>query len=99
METSYVLFGTFVLLQVVDVVLTIKALKLGGREVNPLLRKAFEKYGVVESLVVVKAAMIGVVAAFLPMLPQWLMLLFVAVYLWVAQNNYGVVKKLSERNK
>lgn len=99
METSYVLFGTFVFLQVVDSVLTIKALKLGGREVNPLLRKAFEKYGVVPSLVVVKSAMIGVVAAFLPMLPQWLMLLFVAVYLWVAYNNYGVVEKLADRNK
>jgi len=99
METSYVLFGTFALLQVVDALLTIKALKLGGGEVNPLLRKAFEKFGVVESLVVVKSAMVGIVAAFLPMLPNWLLLLFVAVYLWVAQNNYGVVEKLSKNNK
>lgn len=96
---EYILFSTFAVLQVVDVVLTIKALKLGGREVNPLLRKAFEKYDVLPTLVSVKAVMLGVVWLLLPVLPQWLMLLFVAVYLWVAQNNYGVVKKLSERNK
>jgi hypothetical protein len=83
----------FLALQVLDIWTTLKALKLGGREVNPVLAKLFEKFDPLATMVMVKLA--GVWAL-------WYVDLYVltgimcAVYLWVVDRNLAVVKKLQK---
>jgi hypothetical protein len=83
----------FIALQGLDIWTTLKALKLGGREVNPVLAKAFNYADPLAVMVVVKLA--GVWALW------WLDNYFVtgllcAVYLWVVDRNLAVVKKLQK---
>jgi len=83
----------FIALQVLDIWTTLKALKLGGREVNPVLAKAFNYADPLAVMVVIKLA--GVWAL-------WYVDLYVltgimcAVYLWVVDRNLAVVKKLQK---
>ncbi len=84
----------FIGLQGLDIWSTLTALKLGGREVNPILAKLFERYDPLATMVAVKLA--GVWALW------WLDNYFVtgllcAVYLWVVDRNLAVVKKLQKR--
>jgi len=88
MNTAFLFI--FIALQVLDIWTTLKALKLGGREVNPVLAKLFEKFDPLATMVAVKLA--GVWAL-------WYVDLYVltgimcAVYLWVVDNNLRVIKK------
>ena len=83
----------FIALQVLDIWTTLKALKLGGREVNPVLAKLFEKFDPLATMVTIK--LLGVWAL-------WYVDLYVltgimcAVYLWVVDRNLAVVKKLQQ---
>jgi hypothetical protein len=91
MNTAFLFI--FIALQVLDIWTTLKALKLGGREVNPVLAKAFNYADPLAVMVVVKLA--GVWALW------WLDNYFVtgllcAVYLWVVDRNLAVVKKLQK---
>jgi hypothetical protein len=66
-------------------------LKLGGREVNPVLAKAFNYADPLAVMVVVKLA--GVWALWY--LDNYFITgLLCAVYLWVVDRNLAVVKKL-----
>jgi hypothetical protein len=81
----------FLALQVLDIATTLKALKLGGREVNPVLAKAFNYADPLAVMVVVKLA--GVWALWY--LDNYFITgLLCAVYLWVVDRNLAVVKKL-----
>ena len=88
MNTAFLVI--FAVLQVLDIWTTLKALKLGGREVNPVLAKAFNYADPLAVMVAVKLA--GVWAL-------WYVDLYVltgimcAVYLWVVDNNLRVIKK------
>ena len=83
----------FIALQVLDIATTLKALKLGGREVNPILAKAFNYADPLAVMVVIKLA--GVWALW------WLDMyvltgIMCAVYLYVVDQNLAVVKKLQK---
>ena len=83
----------FIALQALDIATTLKALKLGGREVNPILAKLFEKFDPLATMVAVKLA--GVWALW------WLDMyvltgIMCAVYLYVVDQNLAVVKKLQK---
>ena len=83
----------FLALQVLDIWTTLKALKLGGREVNPVLSKAFNYADPLAVMVVIKLA--GVWALW------WLDMyvltgIMCAVYLYVVDQNLAVVKKLQK---
>jgi hypothetical protein len=81
----------FLALQVLDIATTLKALKLGGREVNPVLAKAFNYADPLAVMVVVKLA--GVWALWY--LDNYFITgLLCAVYLYVVDQNLAVVKKL-----
>ena len=89
MNTAFLFI--FIALQALDIWTTLKALKLGGREVNPVLAKAFNYADPLAVMVVTKLA--GVWALW------WLDNYFItgllcAVYLWVVDRNLAVVKKL-----
>lgn len=91
MNTAFLFI--FIALQVLDIWTTLKALKLGGREVNPVLAKLFEKFDPLATMVTIK--LLGVWAL-------WYVDLYVltgimcAVYLWVVDRNLAVVKKLQQ---
>ena len=83
----------FLALQALDIWTTLKALKLGGREVNPVLAKLFEKFDPLATMVAVKLA--GVWALWY--LDNYFITgLLCAVYLWVVDRNLAVVKKLQK---
>jgi hypothetical protein len=81
-------------LNALDVWSTLKALKLGGREVNPILAKAFNYADPLAVMVVIKLA--GVWALW------WLDMyvltgIMCALYLYVVDRNLGVIEKLKKR--
>ena len=91
MNTAFLLI--FIALQALDIWTTLKALKLGGREVNPILAKAFNYADPLAVMVVIKLA--GVWALW------WLDMyvltgIMCAVYLYVVDQNLAVVKKLQK---
>jgi hypothetical protein len=51
----------FILLNVMDVSLTLRIIKKGGREINPILKKLMDKFGVVPALLVTKSLLIALV--------------------------------------
>lgn len=63
MALIYILFAAFVVLQVLDIYTTRKVLSDGGKELNPLLVKLFERFGVDKTLLVTKAAAVAIFAA------------------------------------
>lgn len=69
----------FAALSALDAWLTLKILKAGGRELNPIVRKAMDRFGRERGLALVKIPTL-ILAAFLP----WWMLLGLCVL-------YGVV--------
>ncbi len=80
----------FFALQVLDIWTTLKALKMGAREVNPILAKAFEYAEPLFVMVTIK--LLGIWAL-------WYADMYVitglacAVYLWVIDNNLRVIRK------
>jgi hypothetical protein len=91
MNTAFLFI--FIGLQAADIWSTLTALRLGGREVNPILAKLFERYDPLTTMVAVKLA--GVWALW------WLDMyvltgIMCAVYLYVVDQNLAVVKKLQK---
>jgi hypothetical protein len=88
--TGQLLFlSIFVVLQVLDIWTTLKALKMGCREVNPVLAKLFTRYDPLLVLVVFK--LIGIWALW------WVDMyaltgIMCAMYLWVVNNNLDVIQ-------
>ena len=89
MNTAFLFI--FIALQAADIWSTLTALKLGGREVNPVLAKAFNYADPLAVMVVIKLA--GVWAL-------WYVDMYVitglacAAYLWVIDNNLRVIQRL-----
>ena len=87
---NLIFLAIFIALQIGDIWSTLTALKLGGREVNPVLAKLFEKFDPLATMVMVKLA--GVWALWY--LDNYFITgLLCAVYLWVVDNNLRVIKK------
>ncbi len=78
----------FIALQVADIATTLHALKIGKREVNPILRRLFEYFTPAKVLLVFKAA--GIVAIWAVNLP-WLTAAACVVYAVVVASNLRVV--------
>jgi len=79
----------FVVLQVLDIWTTLTALKMGHREMNPVLAKAFTYAEPLAVMVVIKLA--GVWALWWADM-YWLTGLMCAMYLWVVNNNLDVIQ-------
>jgi hypothetical protein len=94
MQINEIFLFIFIALNALDVWSTLKALKLGGREVNPILAKAFNYADPLAVMVVIKLA--GVWALW------WLDMyvltgIMCALYLYVVDRNLGVIEKLKKR--
>lgn len=83
------------LLQLADIVTTLKLLGKGGRELNPFLRWLFEQIGTVPALIAVKSVFMAAVymARDIPQV-EWLMWLLIAFYLLIFWNNMKVIRNV-----
>ena len=85
--TTHHWFAAFVSVNVLDAVLTLYALRLGGAEANPLIRALMRRVHPALALVIVKGAFIVAVAVWLADVAPWLPLLtgiFAAICAWNA---------------
>lgn len=64
--TFYPLFAMLVALNIIDVILTIRILDRGGREINPVMAALMRAFGVKPALIAFKLAILAVVYIFLP---------------------------------
>lgn len=54
----YTWFALFALFNLLDAVTTVKALRMGGREINPAMARIMRVAGIVPALVLMKTAML-----------------------------------------
>jgi hypothetical protein len=80
----------FVLLNAADIYTTHTVLKQGGRELNPILAKLFEK---ADPIVVMVTLKLAAVWALWYVDVYWITALACAVYLYVVVNNWYEIKK------
>lgn len=80
-------------LQVADGLTTYLALKKGAAEGNPIMRKLFEKIGMVPALIITKGALMAIVWHWRDVLGALWLAVFCAVYLAVAVNNVRVARR------
>lgn len=78
------------LLQVADAVTTLKVLALGGREMNPVMAKLFDRFGA-KPVLVLKAAAVSAVGLWLTDYPAVIGLV-IAFYVVVVANNLIALK-------
>jgi hypothetical protein len=91
---NLVFLAIFIVLQIADIWTTLTALKLGGREVNPVLAKLFNYADPLPVMVGVK--LVGVWALWW-LDNYWITGLLCALYLYVVDRNLGVIEKLKKR--
>ncbi len=92
------------LLQILDIYTTYNILKLGGRELNPILNKLFDKVGVIPGLIVPKSIYIGILMYYYLVNSTsmqsfgWLVSLtvIVLIYIGVVFNNFKVLKGMKK---
>ena len=89
------IFGFLIGLQVIDVASTLYALKLGAKEMNPFVAKAMGWFdNPLVALLVLKGAVIGLVAWQYAIIPAEVLALLCAFYVWVIWNNWSIIRKL-----
>lgn len=83
---AYTFLAIFVALTALDAWLTLRILAAGGHELNPIVRKAMDRFGNVKGMALVKVPTL-ILAAFLPL---WLLLVLCALYGVVVEANAEV---------
>lgn len=92
----FVLLVVLIALQAGDAATTLRVLRLGGRELNPLLRRAFERWGARRVVAAVKGAVVAALLLLGAALPAWLLALLVAFYIAVLAHNLKTIKTLEK---
>ena len=88
----YTWFGLLVLVNVMDALTTIKALQLGGRELNPALAHIMRMIGVVPALAIMKGAMLYFAFSSLQLIILYMPLLVAFYVAAVCWNLYQIAK-------
>jgi hypothetical protein len=89
MNTELALFALFVALQLADIWTTLRFLKnKTGHEANPVMAYLFEKFGVIQSLCVVKSAAVAI--AWFLQTEIMVIGVLCAFYAYIAINNYRI---------
>jgi hypothetical protein len=95
MSLNEKLLIALIALNVLNAFLTVRILKDGCKELNPVMDKLMKKIGVVPALVLAKAAGIGVLACLLPTIPYQAMLALCGFYIGVVLWNVKTLKELN----
>ncbi len=89
------LFASLVVLQILDVLTTIKVLELGGYEANPIMKKAMDKLGVMQAIIGIKCAYsLALFGAFIYLNIFWFWVIMNVFYFAIIVNNFIVIKRL-----
>ena len=91
--TSAFLLGLLAILQLADILTTMRFLRAGVPEANPVLRQLFEEVGPVRTLVFIK--MVFLYLAYVTIgepFWDWIMGGFCVVYSWVVVHNWRAVR-------
>ena len=92
------IFGFLIGLQIIDVASTLYALKLGAKEMNQFVAKAMGWFdNPLVALLVLKGAVIGLVAWQYDIIHVGVLAALCAFYVWVIWNNWRVIKTLRGR--
>ena len=91
------LFVLFAILQVLDIITTIKAIDSGkGAEANPIIKAVMNKIGTAPALLISKAVIVGGMASAVYFFPSTALIVSLGVviclYGWVIWNNWKLVK-------
>lgn len=88
------LFGSFVIVSVLDVISTYHALKDGkAKEANPVMAFLFNKAGLMPSLLAMKAGAIAVVWYTMGEYSVYILPVIIAVYLRIIWNNVSIYRQ------
>ena len=89
------IFGILIGLQVIDVASTLYAMKLGAKEINPLVAKAMAWFdNPLVALLVLKAAVIALIAWQYEIIHAGVLAALCVFYVWVIWNNWSIIEKL-----
>ncbi|WP_442867566.1 DUF5658 family protein [Castellaniella sp. S9] len=88
------LYVLFLATQRADAVLTTLTLNRGGRELNPIMRWAMGRIGVVPTLFATKVVICAAIFLVLPWMWTWVMFLLCLWYVWVCGWNASQYIKL-----
>lgn len=91
-----ILLGLFIVLQLLDIYTTNKALKTGkASEKNPLMKVLMGKLGIIPAMVIPKVIVIGLALYFVEDTFEWRLILglFSVAFVFVVWNNYNVGKR------
>lgn len=91
----YYLFTIWVLLNIVDTIITLKILKRGGSELNPLLAYLFNKFTPLAVMAATKGVVLIVVFIFIEQIPIEALVILNAAYLFLTFWNLSEYRKIS----
>lgn len=91
---TWLLIALIAILQTVDVVTTVRGLRLGMEEANPLGRFLFEKFGTVPAAIIGKLLLTIPIVVFAIFYPDWwpIPALYAASLVWVVWHNLRSIR-------
>jgi len=95
MSLNEKLLIALIALNVLDAFLTVRILKDGGRELNPIMAKMMDRIGDVPALLLSKAVMVAIMAYILNSIPYQVMLALCGVYVGVVAWNIKTLRKIN----
>jgi len=88
-----ILFVLLVGLNLVDVYTTVRVLRQGGSEMNPIMAWTMDKLGVIPGLLLPKIVVLGAIWFYLPLVPVLVMFGLCCFYLLLVLHNNDEIKK------
>lgn len=88
------LIVVFILLQVLDALSTLRVLRAGGRELNPVIKWVMNQYGREVGLIGFKVIITLILVRFVMLTSTPVAIGFVILYILVVGNNLRVMKKM-----
>ena len=93
MTTKEILLLALVILNVLDIYTTIRILRHGGSEVNPIMSWLMDKLGVMPALIVPKTLLLLAVWFYLAIMPTIVLAGLCCLYAAVILHNYKELKR------
>ena len=93
MTFNEILFALLVCLNLFDVYTTVRVLRQGGTEMNPVMAWAMDKVGVIPGLLIPKIVVLGAMGFYLEELPSMVMFGLCCFYVLLVLHNYEKIQK------
>lgn len=93
----WLLYIFFVVLQLLDALTTLHILKMGGKELNPIMNWLFKVFGTPTNAFIVKVFVVSIIGVFLTVLAPKMLIFVIDVYALVILWNVYQIYKLKTR--